>query len=57
MSPDNLAGDVEANAETWVGLSLGISDLVEPLKNLVLVLFGNANPKILDAHMGLIVIL
>ncbi len=57
MTPDNLTGDKEADAETWVGLFLVISDLVKALKNLVLMLPGNANTKILDADVGLVVFL
>src|SRR6266446_2615051 len=53
VSLDNLTGDVEANAQPRIGFFFGVSDLVEPLKNLVLTLFGNPNPKILDAHEGL----
>src|SRR2546428_10669663 len=48
VSLDNLTGDVEANAQPRIGFFFGVSDLVEPLKNLVLTLFGNPNPKILD---------
>src|SRR5689334_13603624 len=50
MSPDNLAADVEADAQARIGFFFGISDLVEPLKDPVLMLFGNPNAKILHTH-------
>src|ERR1700730_17904952 len=56
VSLDNLKGDVEADAQPGIGSFLRISDLVEPLKNLLLMLFGNPNPKILNAHKGIILI-
>src|SRR5260370_16590731 len=56
VSLDYLVGDVEANTQPRIGFFFGVSNLVEPLKNLVLMLFGNPDPKILDAHKGLVLV-
>src|SRR5256886_15284017 len=56
VSLDNLKGDVEANAQPGIGSFFSVSDLVEPLKNLLQMLFGNPNAKILDAHKGIVLV-
>ena len=56
VSLDYLVGDIEANTQPRIGFFFGVSDLVEPLKNLALLLFGNPDPKILDAHKGLVLV-
>src|SRR5260370_9007391 len=56
MSLDNLTGDVEANAQPRIGFFFGISDLADPVKNLLLMLFVNSNPTILDTYQNLVLV-
>src|SRR5437016_2376611 len=56
MSLDNLKGDVEANAQPGIGSFFRVSDLIESIKNLLQMLFGNPNAKILDAHKGIVLV-
>src|SRR5438270_5849990 len=56
VSLDNFKADVETDAQPGIGFFFGISDLVELLKNLLLIFFSNANPKILNAHKGIILV-
>src|SRR5947209_6960787 len=53
MSFDNLTGEIEANAKARIGFFFWIGHLIEPLKNSLLMFFRNADPKILDAHLGI----
>jgi len=51
---DDFTRDVEDHTESGIGACFGIVDLIEALKNLVLVLFGNAYAKILNAYDDLV---
>ena len=50
VSFDDLVGDVEANAQSGIRFLWDIYDLVKSLKDLLLILLVNANPKILYAY-------
>ena len=56
VSSDDLAGDIQANAQSWIGFFLWISDLIEALKNFLVMSLGNANAEILHADDGLFLV-
>src|SRR3984893_7835711 len=56
VSLDNVGADGQADAQPGIGLLVGIRDLVESLENLVVMGFGDATAKVLDAHEHLLLV-
>ena len=52
MAFDNFTGDVEANAEAWIGFFGWFVDLVEALENLFVIGLVDANAEVLYAEVG-----
>lgn len=50
MPLDDRTGNIESDAQSWVGFLLWFVDLIEPLEDALLVGLGDTYPKILHAH-------
>ena len=50
MAFDDFTGNVEADAEAWIGFFDWFVDLVKAVENLFVVGFVDADAKVLDAY-------